>query len=438
MSRPESVSSSTQSRGCNSAICRISLRFFSPPEKPTLTPRRSISCSMPSLPATSRTRLRNSGVEISSSPRFLRCALSAVQRNVMVATPGISNGYWKARKRPRAARSSAGSARMSSPSSRTSPCVTTYSSLPASTCASVDLPEPFGPMRACTLPRLTESSSPLRIFLPSTSTCRFFTSSRCIRSYLDPRPEEPPKAASRKTRAPGVHGRRHPSRRPLHGLLRMRVCVTSSVFAGVIVGGHQAAEAGIACGLEVGVLHARGDGDLVGVGVVDDIDPAHGRNAEITELLGTGIDELMRLRAGRRGHDVAAANRDGRVAEAVFTLARHDEEQLVRHVMAVEGERLFAGRHDVHRAAQAIEPDQRADAAPFDRELLAVAAVDQRHVVDIDHGFFGHPTLPSRLIEISFCASTANSMGSCWSTSLTKPLTTSATASSADKPRWRQ
>src|SRR6266446_2356547 len=180
ISRPESVSSSTHRRGSSSAICRISLRFFSPPENPTLTPRRSISCSMPSLPATSRTRLRNSGVESSSSPRFLRCALSAVRRKVMVATPGISNGYWKARKRPRAARSSGGSARMSSPSSNTSPCVTTYSGLPASTCASVDLPEPFGPMMAWTLPFPTESSRPLRMFLPSTSTCRFFTSRRCI------------------------------------------------------------------------------------------------------------------------------------------------------------------------------------------------------------------------------------------------------------------
>src|SRR5262249_44928350 len=211
-----------------------------------------------------------------------------------------------------------------------------------------------------------------------------------------------------------------------------------AVFAVVIVGRGQAAEAGIACGLEVGVLHARCDGDLLGIGIVDDIDPAHGRNAEIAQIVGTGIDKLMRLGAGRRGDNVAAANWHGRVAKPVFTLARHDEEQLVRHVMAVEGERLLAGRHDVHGATQAAEPDQRAGAAPFDRELLAVAAVDQRHLVDIDHGLSGHPTLPSRLIEISFCASTANSMGSCWSTSLTKPLTTSATASSADKPRWRQ
>jgi hypothetical protein len=49
-----------------------------------------------------------------------------------------------------------------------------------------------------------------------------------------------------------------------------------------------------------------------------------------------------------------------------------------------------------------------------------------------------HPTLPSRLIEISFCASTANSIGSCCSTSLTKPLTTSATASSSLNPRCMQ
>jgi hypothetical protein len=51
---------------------------------------------------------------------------------------------------------------------------------------------------------------------------------------------------------------------------------------------------------------------------------------------------------------------------------------------------------------------------------------------------FRYPTLPSRLIAISFCASTANSIGRCCSTSLTKPLTTSAVASSADMPRCRQ
>src|SRR3954452_9351361 len=49
-----------------------------------------------------------------------------------------------------------------------------------------------------------------------------------------------------------------------------------------------------------------------------------------------------------------------------------------------------------------------------------------------------YPTDPSRLIEISFCASTANSIGSCCSTSLTKPLTTKPTASSWLSPRCTQ
>ena len=46
-----------------------------------------------------------------------------------------------------------------------------------------------------------------------------------------------------------------------------------------------------------------------------------------------------------------------------------------------------------------------------------------------------HPTLPSSEIPSSFCASTANSIGSCLSTSRAKPLTISATALSALRPR---
>ena len=48
MSRPESVSSSTQSFGSSSFICRISARFFSPPEKPTFSGRFSIAMSISS------------------------------------------------------------------------------------------------------------------------------------------------------------------------------------------------------------------------------------------------------------------------------------------------------------------------------------------------------------------------------------------------------
>src|SRR4030081_2945371 len=46
---------------------------------------------------------------------------------------------------------------------------------------SVDLPEPFGPMMACTSPSLTVSESPWRISRSSTRTCRFLTSNNGIR-----------------------------------------------------------------------------------------------------------------------------------------------------------------------------------------------------------------------------------------------------------------
>jgi len=52
--------------------------------------------------------------------------------------------------------------------------------------------------------------------------------------------------------------------------------------------------------------------------------------------------------------------------------------------------------------------------------------------------FLSQPTDPSSEIEISFWASTANSMGSCCSTSLTKPFTIRAVASSSESPRCWQ
>src|SRR5216684_2259873 len=50
----------------------------------------------------------------------------------------------------------------------------------ASACASVLLPEPFGPMMECTSPAFTFRSMPLRISWLSTLTCRFLISSRLI------------------------------------------------------------------------------------------------------------------------------------------------------------------------------------------------------------------------------------------------------------------
>ncbi len=63
-------------------------------------------------------------MENSLSPRALRCAFSAVRRNVMVATPGISTGYWNARNTPLAARWSGAISKRSSPLNSISPPVT--------------------------------------------------------------------------------------------------------------------------------------------------------------------------------------------------------------------------------------------------------------------------------------------------------------------------
>ena len=60
---------------------------------------------------------------------------SAWRRNCATGTPGISSGYWKARKMPALARTSVGQAVMSSPLKRMRPGVTSYSGLPSSVLA---------------------------------------------------------------------------------------------------------------------------------------------------------------------------------------------------------------------------------------------------------------------------------------------------------------
>jgi hypothetical protein len=107
MSRPESVSSRMARRGSRTAICRISLRFFSPPEKPSLTPRYS-SCvvHLQQGQLVLHGFQEVEGIQLRFSPRARRLALRAARRNCALATPGISMGYWKARNRPARARSS--------------------------------------------------------------------------------------------------------------------------------------------------------------------------------------------------------------------------------------------------------------------------------------------------------------------------------------------
>ena len=55
---------------------------------------------------------------------------------------------------------------MSSPLNRMRPAVTSYSGLPSRALASVDLPEPLGPISAWTSPAPTVRSTPFRISAP--------------------------------------------------------------------------------------------------------------------------------------------------------------------------------------------------------------------------------------------------------------------------------
>ncbi len=204
---------------------------------------------MPSLPDISRTFLMNSGVESSASPRFLRWALSAVRRNVMVATPGISSGYWKARNKP----------------------------------------------------------------------------------------------------GGGALVRRH-----VEDVLAVE-------------------------------LHFAGSRRVIG-------------------LAGEHISQ-RRLAGAVRAHD------------GVHLARIHGEVETLQNFLAVDFDVQVLDFQERHRTALS---------------LRLIFMRDRQTPVRT------YPTEPSRLTEISFCASTANSIGNCCNTSLTKPLTTSAVASSAESPRWRQ
>src|SRR4029079_19593658 len=131
------------------------------------------------------TVLRNSLRETSGSPRASRCAFMTMRRYFVTVTPGIATGYWKAMNRPARARSSGSASVMSSPRKRIWPSVTSRLGWPMITLASVDLPDPFGPMRAWISPLLTVRSRPLRIFLSPAWTCRL----RISRSAMCSGPE---------------------------------------------------------------------------------------------------------------------------------------------------------------------------------------------------------------------------------------------------------
>ena len=71
------------------AIWRISLRFFSPPENPSLRYRSANAGSISNRAIHSRMLRRNSRVDSSKPLR----ADNAWRKKLMTVTPGISSGY---------------------------------------------------------------------------------------------------------------------------------------------------------------------------------------------------------------------------------------------------------------------------------------------------------------------------------------------------------
>ena len=123
-SRPESVSSSMQKVGSSIAIWKISLRFFSPPEKPSFTERDISFWSISTSWRFSFISFMKSAAFIGSSPCALRRALTAAFMKLVIDTPGISTGIWNDMNMPALARSSALIESRSCPLNSISPSVT--------------------------------------------------------------------------------------------------------------------------------------------------------------------------------------------------------------------------------------------------------------------------------------------------------------------------
>ena len=100
------------------------MRFFSPPEKPSLTLRLRKAGSIWTTLHFSTATPRNSSGSNSGNPCVARFAFVMRRRKSVFPTPGSSTGYWKARKTPARAASSAPMSNSSTPLSRAEPDVT--------------------------------------------------------------------------------------------------------------------------------------------------------------------------------------------------------------------------------------------------------------------------------------------------------------------------
>src|SRR3954447_1740470 len=104
-----------------------------------------------------------------------------VRRYFVTVTPGTDTGYWNAMKSPMRARSSGSASVTSSPLKMIWPSVTSRFGWPMIALASVDLPDPFGPISAWIWPSSMVRSRPLRISFSPARTWRLRISSSDMR-----------------------------------------------------------------------------------------------------------------------------------------------------------------------------------------------------------------------------------------------------------------
>ena len=116
--------------------------------------------------------VRNWSGSNSSWPLLFRMALKPPRMNWSSRTPGISTGCWKERNIPSLARFSGIISNRFLPWNVTLPFLTVYPGLPASRYARVLLPEPLGPIRACTSPAFISRSIPFKISVLLIEMCR--------------------------------------------------------------------------------------------------------------------------------------------------------------------------------------------------------------------------------------------------------------------------
>ena len=180
MSSPESVSSRTHRVGSSIAIWKISARFFSPPEKPSLTFLSKSSTFSLTEAAFSSIKIK----EIHRVKFFLPAVLAnrvdcGLEEELRTYT---GNFHWVLkRQEDSSARTLVGIKFKQVDSVEENLTLGDFVCIvPASTHAKVLLPDPFGPMIECTSPFCTVRLTPLRISLPSTHACKFLISSNGV------------------------------------------------------------------------------------------------------------------------------------------------------------------------------------------------------------------------------------------------------------------